>query len=117
MLNPLAVLPPPAFATTTIRATRCSTDLAEEVARSYPELVSFDADGKPQTVRYLELSAMLLNKLQTQAKENERQARQIQHQAHENQWLSAQVAQLKGMFEQALAAQRDSRSLVAAFNR
>ena len=77
-------MPPPAFATTTtIRATRCSTDLAEEVARSYPELVSF-ADGKPQTVRYLELSAMLLNKLQTQAKENQRQAGQIQHQAHEN---------------------------------
>ncbi len=97
--------------------TRCGTGLAEEVAKGYPELVSFDADGKPQTVRYLELSAMLLNELQTQAKENQRQAGQIQHQAHENQWLSAQVAQLKGMFEQALEAQRDSRSLVAAFNR
>jgi hypothetical protein len=31
--------------------------------------------------------------------------------------LSAQVAQLKGLFEQALATQRGTRSLAAAFNR
>ena len=40
--------------------------IAEEVARLYPELVSYGPDGKPQTVRYLELTAMLLNELQKQ---------------------------------------------------
>lgn len=43
----------------------------------YPELVSYGPDGKPQTVRYLELTAMLLNELQKQAKENRMQAGQI----------------------------------------
>jgi len=59
--------------------------------------VVYGPDGKLMTVRYSMLSAMLLNELQKQAKENQR--------------LSAQVAQLKGMFEQAMAAQRGSRSL------
>jgi hypothetical protein len=40
--------------------------VAEEVARVYPELVTYGADGKVQTVRYSELSGMLLNELQWQ---------------------------------------------------
>ena len=94
--------------------------VAEEVARVYPELVSYGADGKVMTVHYLTLTAMLLNELQKQAIENQRQARQIhqltersaqeseriEQQAIQNQRLSTQVAQLKGMFEQAMAAQR-----------
>ena len=105
--------------------------VAEEVARVYPELVSYGADGKVMTVHYLTLTAMLLNELQKQAIENQRQARQIhqltersaqeseriEQQAIQNQRLSTQVAQLKGMFEQAMAAQRGPRSLAAAFNR
>jgi trimeric autotransporter adhesin len=92
--------------------------VAEEVARNYPELVSYGEDGKPQTVRYLELDAMLLNELQKQdrqlqkvsAKVAEEQASnamlrgELQQQAAQNQRLSAQMAQLKGMFEQAMAA-------------
>jgi len=38
--------------------------VAEEVARLYPELVSYDTDGKVITVRYHELVPMLLNELQ-----------------------------------------------------
>src|SRR5262249_47370554 len=41
--------------------------VAEEVARIYPELVSYGADGKVETVRYLTLTTMLLNELQKQA--------------------------------------------------
>jgi hypothetical protein len=51
----------------------------------------------------------------------ERQIQQLtrhsQQRAMENQRLSAEVAQLKGMFEQAMAAQKGNRSLAAAFSR
>jgi hypothetical protein len=105
--------------------------VAEEVAKVYPELVVYGPDRKILTVRYSMLSAMLLNELQKQSRENQRQAGQIQQltersaeqaerseqQAVQNRRLSAQVAKLKGMFEQAMAAQRGARSLAAAFNR
>lgn len=103
--------------------------IAEEVARLYPELVSYGPDGKPQTVRYLELTAMLLNELQKQncqlrkeSSENQQQARRIEHLAQRmaqqagridqqearNRQLSAEVAQLKGMFEQARSFPSDA---------
>ena len=40
--------------------------IAEEVAKIFPELVVFDKEGKPYTVRYHILSSMLLNDLQKQ---------------------------------------------------
>jgi len=43
--------------------------VAEEVAKSYSELLDYGRDGRPQSVRYLELSAMLLNELRKQAQE------------------------------------------------
>jgi hypothetical protein len=43
--------------------------IVEEVAKVYPELVVKGTDGKPQTVAYHLLPAMLLNELQTQARE------------------------------------------------
>ena len=42
--------------------------IAEEVAKVYPDLVVNDRDGKPQTVAYQTLPAMLLNEVQKQAK-------------------------------------------------
>ena len=51
--------------------------IAEEVARVYPELVSYGADGKVETVAYHLLPAMLLNELQKQIRENQRRAEQI----------------------------------------
>ena len=41
--------------------------IAEEVAEVFPELVVYDADGRPETVKYHLLSSMLLNELQRQA--------------------------------------------------
>jgi hypothetical protein len=38
--------------------------IAEEVAEVFPELVAFDAEGRPQTVMYHLLSTLLLNELQ-----------------------------------------------------
>jgi len=85
--------------------------VAEEVAKSYPELVSSGDDGRPQTVRYLELSAMLLNELQKQARENQRQAAQLTGQAQQLAALTGVVAaqrkdlqEQRSMFEQRLSA-------------
>jgi hypothetical protein len=40
--------------------------IAEEVAQVYPDLVQYDKDGKPLTVKYHLLAPMLLNELQKQ---------------------------------------------------
>jgi hypothetical protein len=74
--------------------------VAEEVARVYPDLVSRDADGKVVSVHYHELVPMLLNQLQ-------RQAEQVQKQANEIRRLNAKVAQDQAQrvsFEQRLSA-------------
>ena len=53
--------------------------IAEEVARVYPELVSYGTDGKVVTVHYHELVPMLLNEAQKQAKLIKQQAEQIKN--------------------------------------
>jgi hypothetical protein len=40
--------------------------IAEEVAKVFPELVAYDNDGQPYTVRYQYITAMLLNEVQKQ---------------------------------------------------
>jgi Chaperone of endosialidase len=40
--------------------------IAEEVAKVFPDLVQYDQQGKPFTVRYHEINTMLLNELQKQ---------------------------------------------------
>lgn len=51
--------------------------IAEEVAQVYPELVGHGPDGKVQTVRYHELIPMLLNELQHEFAQLQRQQREI----------------------------------------
>ena len=51
--------------------------IAEEVADVYPDLVQYDADGKPFTVYYQFVNAMLLNEVQRHHQEMERQSREI----------------------------------------
>jgi hypothetical protein len=51
--------------------------VAEEVAQVYPELVAYGDDGRPQSVAYQMLPAMLLNEIQKQARENRRKDAQI----------------------------------------
>jgi len=45
--------------------------IAEEVASILPELVLYDAEGKPTAVRYEQLSVLLLNEMKKQKKEIE----------------------------------------------
>src|SRR5262249_37220416 len=74
--------------------------VAEEVDRVYPDLVSREADGKVVSVHYHELVPMLLNEIQ-------RQAGQVQKQANEIRSLNAKIAQdqvQRVSFEQRLSA-------------
>jgi Chaperone of endosialidase len=45
--------------------------IAEEVAEIYPELVVYDEEGRPETIRYQLLDGLLLNEVQKQRREIE----------------------------------------------
>jgi hypothetical protein len=61
--------------------------IAEEVAKVSPDLVTPDREGKPETVRYEAINAMLLNEF---LKEH----RQVQHQANTIAELKNEIANL-----------------------
>ena len=65
--------------------------IAEEVARVYPELVTYGADGKVESVAYHLFPAMLLNQMQKQIRENQRKDARI---AALQQQLVAQQRQI-----------------------
>ena len=78
--------------------------VAEEVAQVAPQLVVFDKDGAPETVRYHFVNAMLLNEVQKQRqqvdeqrKENEEQRATIARQQAEIQDLSGRLAKLEAL--------------------
>jgi hypothetical protein len=72
--------------------------IAEEVAKVYPTLVQYDAQGKPFTVRYQALNTMLLNELQKQHAQVEEQKAQLAAQ-------EARIQRLEALLErQAVAA-------------
>jgi hypothetical protein len=75
--------------------------VAEEVAKVNPALVLPDKEGKPYTVRYDAVNAMLLNEFLKEYRKNEEQQKQI----------NVLTAQLK---EQAAQIQKVSAQLAAA---
>ena len=75
--------------------------VAEEVARVYPEMVSYGKDGKPWTVRYQLLAPMLLNELQKQAAQNQEQTEHIERQ--DERGSRGQAAEIRSL-ERRLAA-------------
>jgi endosialidase-like protein len=68
--------------------------VAEEVAQLSPQLVVFDKDGVPQTVRYHFVNAMLLNEVQKQQSTIARQQTEIHDLAARLAKLEALVAPL-----------------------
>jgi hypothetical protein len=76
--------------------------VAEEVERVYPELVARGPDGKVQSVRYLELTALLLNELQ-------KQTTKITAQQHEIDALKQQNASLNALSERLAALEQQVR--------
>jgi len=73
--------------------------VAEQVARVNPDLVVRDADGRPYTVRYEAVNAMLLNEFLKEHREVQAQERKIREQqttiAELKNGLQSVVAQLK----------------------
>ena len=87
--------------------------IAEEVARVYPELASYDTDGKVVTVHYHELVPMLLNELQRQARKLQKQHAELQEQTDVNERQTAQVSNLSA---QLVAMRLYNRRQVAGLN-
>ena len=52
--------------------------IAEDVAEVYPDLDVYDAEGRPETVQYRKVNAMLLNEVQRLSRNNEAQQSQIE---------------------------------------
>jgi hypothetical protein len=69
--------------------------IAEEVAGLYPELVGYDKEGRPNSVKYQVLAPMLLNEAQKQAEQNRRQEEQIRQQAEQIRSLEDRLAALE----------------------
>ena len=75
--------------------------IAEEVAKVNPALVLTDKEGKPYTVRYEAINAMLLNEFLKEHRKNEEQAATI---AGLQQQMKALTAGLEKVNAQLVAA-------------
>jgi hypothetical protein len=71
--------------------------IAEEVAQVAPELVQNDANGKPFTVRYHAVNAMLLNELQKQHAKVEEQAAELARQKAQIEQQEARIQRLEAL--------------------
>jgi hypothetical protein len=71
--------------------------IAEEVAQFYPELVEYDKEGKPTGVRYQLITTMLLNELQKQYHQSEKQSEVIEDQ---QQQIKEQEQEIGGLKQQ-----------------
>ena len=83
--------------------------VAEEVAEVAPQLVAYDRDGMPQTVRYHFVNAMLLNEVQRQRRELEEERRQAEEQRRMNEEQKSTIEDLEARLarlEAALAGDR-----------
>ncbi len=69
--------------------------IAEEVAEVFPDLVVYDEEGKPFTVKYHLLSSMLLNELQKQEVDIE----ELKAKARELDELKAMMRELRDRME------------------
>ena len=67
--------------------------IAEEVAEVFPELVVYDEEGRPETVKYHLLSTMLLNELQKEHERNNERARSMEARVAA---IEEQLARLSG---------------------
>ena len=81
--------------------------IAEEVAEVYPELVVRNDEGQVQTVQYHKLNSMLLNEVQKQNREIEKQAERMEAQQEQITGLTGRLARL----EQVLTTQRSLAAL------
>lgn len=84
--------------------------IAEEVARVYPELVTRDADGEIEGVRYEALTPLLVKELQGHHQQIATQAQQL---AAQTQQLAVQEQQIQAVLQQVAELKRQNDSLRA----
>jgi hypothetical protein len=73
--------------------------IAEEVAGVNPDLVIYDADGKPYTVRYDAVNAMLLNEFLKEHRRNEEQETTITRLQKQVEALTAGLQKVSAQLE------------------
>ena len=67
--------------------------MAEEVEKVNPDLIIRDPEGKPQTVRYEQINAMLLNEFLKEHQKNEEQRATIAELTSKLQAVTARLEQ------------------------
>ena len=80
--------------------------IAEEVAEVYPELVAYDKDGQPYSVRYQYLTTMLLNEVQKQYHRAEAEAKVITAQEQKIDELEQRLSRLENLTPQTIAQKK-----------
>src|SRR5262249_43846029 len=83
---------------------------AEDVAKVDPDLVANDDTGKPYTVRYEAINAMLLNEFLKEHKKVEEQARTVREQTNRMDAQTKQIAELKAALKD-VTARLDAKGL------
>ena len=73
--------------------------IAEEVAEVNPDLVVRDKEGKPYSVRYDQVNAMLLNEFLKEHRRNEEQEATIVHQQKQIEALAADLQKVSAQLE------------------
>ena len=82
--------------------------VAEEVAEVYPELVEYEKDGLPYTVRYQLLIPILLNEAQKQYHRAEAQAAVITMQDEEIEQLEKRLSRIEALIATQLRTAEDT---------
>jgi hypothetical protein len=77
--------------------------IAEEVAKVYPDLVAYDNDGQPYSVRYQYITTMLLNEVQKQYHRAEAEAIVITAQEQRIDELEQRLSRLESLVPQTVA--------------
>ena len=88
--------------------------IAEEVEQVAPELVARDEKGKPYSVRYEAINAMLLNEFLKEHQELEDQTCQLEEQGATITQLKSTAAQQQNDFQAAVAQQQKEIAALAA---
>jgi hypothetical protein len=84
--------------------------VAEDVAKVDPDLVAKDEEGKPYTVRYEAVNAMLLNEFLKEHKKVEEQTETVQEQANRMEAQAKEISELKSALKD-VTARLDARGL------
>ena len=77
--------------------------IAEEVEKINPDLVSYDSEGKPITVRYESVNAMLLNEFLKEHRKVENLQATIHHQQKELENVIARLKQQESQIQKVRA--------------